>query len=66
MLTADKEVAMVVMDKEDYIRNGEVNNKQVISDNRIPVKRDGDDKFRESDGCIRTRYDRILRKPDKL
>ena len=46
--------------------NKEVNSKQVISDKRVPVNRDSDDKSKGSDSCIRTRYGRIIRKPNRL
>ena len=39
---------------------------QVISDKRVPVNRGGEDKSKDSDSCIRTRYGRIIRKPDRL
>ena len=34
--------------------NKEVNNEQVISDEVVPVNRDGEDKSKESDDCIKT------------
>ena len=46
--------------------NKEMNSEQVISDNRVLVNRDGDDKSKDSDDCMRTRYGRIIRKPDRL
>ena len=49
----------------EQTENKEVNNKQVISNKGVPVNRD-EDKSNESDGCIRTRYGRIIRKPDRL
>ena len=46
--------------------NREANNEQMISDKRVLVNIDSDEKTMESDGCIRTRYGRIIRKPDRL
>ena len=46
--------------------NREMNNEQVIGDNRVPLNRDAEDKSKDSDGCIRTRYSRMIRKPDRL
>ena len=45
--------------------NREANNEQVISDKRVPGKRGNDDKTKKMDGYIRTRYDGIIRKPDR-
>ena len=36
--------------------NREANNEQVISNKRVLIKGNSDDKTTESDGCIRTRY----------
>ena len=46
--------------------NKEVNSEQVFSDKRVMVKRDSDDKSKDSDSCIRKRFGRIIRKPDRL
>ena len=43
-----------------------MNSEQVIGGKRVRVNRDGDDKIKDSDGCIRTRFSRILRMPDRL
>ena len=40
-------------------------NELVISDKRVLGNKDGDDKTKESNGCIRNRYGRIIRKPDR-
>ena len=46
--------------------NREVNKEQEISDKRVLLNRDSEDKSKDSDGFIRTRYGRIMRKPDRL
>ena len=46
--------------------NKEAYSQQVISDKRVLVNRDSDDKSKDNDSCIRTRYGRVLRKPDRL
>ena len=46
--------------------NKEVNSEQVISDKRVMVNRDGGDKSKDSDGCIRMRFGIIIKKPDRL
>ena len=46
--------------------NKEVNSEQVISDKRVLVNRDSDDKSKDSDGCMKARYGRKIRKPDRL
>ena len=40
--------------------------KRVISEKRVPANKDGDDKSKVSDCCLRTRFGRMLRKPDRL
>ena len=44
----------------------ETNGEQVISDKRVLVNREGDDKSEDSDVCMRTRYGRIIRMSDRL
>ena len=46
--------------------NKEMNSEQVISDKRVLVNRDGEDKSKNNDGCIIMRFGRIIRKPDRL
>ena len=43
-----------------------MNKEQLIGDKRVPLNRDGEDKSKDSDGYIRTRYGRKIRKPDRL
>ena len=45
--------------------NKEANSEQVISDKRVMVNIYSDDKSKDSDYCIRTRFGRIIRKPDR-
>ena len=52
--------------KDSMQINREVNNAQVISDKRVLVNRDKEDKTKDSDSCIRTRYGRTIRKSDRL
>ena len=43
-----------------------VNKEQAIGDKRVLLNRDGENKNKDSDRCIKTRYGRIIRKPDRL
>ena len=45
--------------------NKEANSEHVISDKRVMVNRDNDDNSKDSECCIRTRFGRIIRKPDR-
>ena len=40
--------------------NKEANSQHVLSDKRVMVKRDCDDKSKDSDSCIRMRFGRII------
>ena len=46
--------------------NREVNKEQAISDKRVPLNTESKDKSKDSDSYIRTRFGRIIRKPDRL
>ena len=46
--------------------NREVNNVQKVSVNSMPFKVNIEEKSQRSDAHIRTRYERIGRKPDRL
>ena len=46
--------------------NKAAKSEQVINDKIVMVNRDGDDKSKDSDGCTRMRFGRIIRKPDRL
>ena len=51
---------------DSYQINKEANSEQVISDKRVMVNRDSDDKSMDSDGCIRVKFGRVIRNPDRL
>ena len=38
----------------------------MLSEKRVLVNRDSDDKSKDSDGCLRMRFGRIIRKPNRL
>ena len=46
--------------------NREVNKEKMIGDKWVPFNRDSKDNSKDSDSCIRTRYGRVIRKPDRF
>ena len=46
--------------------NKEENSEQRISEKGVLVNRSGDHKSKDGDACIRIRFGRIIRKPDRL
>ena len=56
-----------LINREDNSQtNSEVNNGQKVSDNYMPFHKNAKENTEGSDAHIRTRYGRIVRKPDRL